>query len=83
MYISHIAVSGYGTTQQVKNEKKSNEVVQAKTHIGYTTPTRTTNESAKSPPTKERLDKSPIPPPKSDKAKKPEHLKQKPQIPIG
>ena len=28
-------------SQQVKNKEKSNEVVQTKTYIGFTTPTRT------------------------------------------
>ena len=38
------------TQQQVRNKEKSKEVVRAKTHIGFTTPTRTTPpKSVKSP----------------------------------
>ena len=49
--------------QQVGNGEISNVVVQTKTLVGSTTPTRTTPKNAKSP-TKQPLHKSPIRPPK-------------------
>ena len=52
--------------QSVGNGEKSYVVVQTKTHVGSTTPTRTTPRSAKSP-TKQSLHKSLIHPPKSIK----------------
>ena len=71
--------------QQFKNKERSNEIIQANTHIGSITPTWTTPfKSAKSPPTKQLLYKSPIRPPKTlkDRLKnvsiiKPAQLKQK------
>ena len=48
-------------TQKVKNYEKSNEVVQAKTNIGFTTPPK----SDKFPPIKQLFHKSPIRPPKT------------------
>ena len=75
--------------QQVTNEKRSNVVVQTKTHVGSITPTQTTPKSAKSP-SKQPLHKAPIRPPKSIKdrlknlsPKRPERLKQKSQLPIS
>ena len=75
--------------QQVANKEGSNVVVQTKTHVGSTTPTRTTPKSAKSP-SKQPLHKSPIRPPKTIKDRlrnlspiRPEQLKQKSQLPIS
>ena len=75
--------------QWVGNGERSNVVVQTKTQVGSTTPTRTTSKSAKSS-TKLLLHKSPIHPPKSIKNRlknlspiKSEQLKQKPQAPIS
>ena len=51
--------------QQVGNREKSNVIVQTKTYVGSTTPTRTTLKSAKSPTKQfEPLHKSPVHPPK-------------------
>ena len=75
--------------QPVGNGKRSNFVVQIKTHVGCNTPTRTTHKNAKSP-TKQPLHKLPICPANSikDRLKKlspirPEQLKQKSQAPIS
>ena len=65
-------------------------MVQTKTHVGSTTPTRATPKSAKSP-VKQPLHRAPICPTKSinDRVKKnfspirPEQLKQKSQAPIS
>ena len=66
-----------------------NVVVQTKTHVGSTNPTRTSPKSAKYP-TKQLLHKSPIRPPKSiqDRQKnlsliRPEQLKQNSHAPIS
>ena len=50
--------------QQVGNSKRSNVVVQTKTHVGSITPTKTTPKRAKSP-SKQPLHKWPIRPPKT------------------
>ena len=75
--------------QQVGNGDRSNVVIQPKTHVGPTSPTRTTPKSVKFP-VKQSLHKSLICPPKSIKDRlknlspiKPEQLKQKFQAPIS
>ena len=75
--------------QWVRNEEKSNVIVQTKTRVGSTTPTQTTSKSARSP-TKQLLYKSPIHPLKCIKDRlrklspiKPEQLKPKSQAPIS
>ena len=52
--------------QRVWNGERSSVIVRTKTHVGSTTPTRSTLESEKSPP-KQPLHKSLIRPPKSIK----------------
>ena len=54
------------TQQQFGNGERPNVIVQTKTHIGSTSPTRTTSKSAKSP-TEQPLHKLLIHPPKSIK----------------
>ena len=75
--------------QQVANGKRSNVVVQTKTHVGSITPTRTTPKSAKSP-SKKPLHKSPIRPRKSIKYRlenlspiRPEQLKKNDNSPLA
>ena len=74
--------------QPVGNRERSNFVVQTKTDVGSTTPTRTTPRSEKSP-TKQQLHKSRIRPPKiiKDRQKmysiRHEQLKQKSQALIS
>ena len=77
----------YQALQRVGNGKRSNVEVWAKTHVGSTTPTRSTPKSAKSPT---KLPKWPTRLPKSIKNRvknlspiKPEQVKQKSLVPIS
>ena len=55
--------------QWVGNGKRFNVLVQAKTHVGSSTPTQTNPPKSVKSPTKQPLHKSPIRPPKSTKGK--------------